>query len=66
MDRQHLINKIEQFSDASGLKPSTICQYAVLNGRFYDNLVSGRDYQIGTAQRLIDWIDSQGSQAGDT
>jgi len=64
MDRQELIYKIEAFSAASGLRPSTICQYALLNRRFYDNLVAGRDYQVGTAQRLVEWMDTHLADRG--
>jgi hypothetical protein len=58
MDRQDLIFKIEQYGRAANLKPSTICQYALLNRRFYANLCAGRDYQIGTAQRLVEWMEN--------
>jgi hypothetical protein len=64
MDRQELIRKIEAFSQASGLKPTTVCQYALQNRRFYDNIVAGRDYQVGTAQRLTEWMDRQSAERG--
>lgn len=56
MDRQDLISKIEGYSADSGLKPSTICQYALSNRRFYDNLLAGKDYQVGTGERLVAWM----------
>lgn len=56
MDKHTLMSAIEQHSARTGLKPSTICQYAVANRLFYENLVAGKDYQIGTATRLLEWI----------
>ena len=56
MDRQDLISKIEAYSAVSKLKPSTICQYALSNRRFYDNLRAGKDYQVGTGERLLGWM----------
>lgn len=56
MDKHTLMSAIEQHSVLTGLKPSTICQYAVANRLFYANLMAGKDYQIGTATRLLKWI----------
>lgn len=56
MERTHIIAAIEAEAARSGLKPTTICQYAVKNRNLYDNLVNGLDCQIGTARRLLDWI----------
>lgn len=56
MQRDRLIKAIETYAAISGLKPSTICQYAVQNRHLYDNLVSGGDYRASTAERVIAWI----------
>lgn len=56
MHRHQIIKAIETYSDLSGLKASTICQYAVRNRHLYDNLVSGGNYTALTAERLIQWI----------
>lgn len=56
MHRTRIIKAIETYSDVTGLKPSTICQYALRNRRFYDNLVTGGDYLSSSAERLMDWI----------
>lgn len=64
MDKHTLMSAIEQHSARTGLKPSTICQYAVANRLFYENLVAGKDYQIGTATRLLEWIKVHKTQSG--
>lgn len=56
MQRDRVIKAIETYSALSGLKASTICQYAVQNRHFYDNIVSGGDYKVSTAERMIQWI----------
>lgn len=58
MDRTTLIERIEAHAKATKLKASTICQYAIQNRNFYQNLLDGKDYQIGTATRLLDWLSS--------
>jgi hypothetical protein len=59
MDTHDLISAIESHSAKTGLKASTICQYAITNRLFYHNLVAGKDYRVGTAKRLLDWIASR-------
>ena len=56
MQRERLIKAIETYALLSGLKASTICQYAVQNRNFYDNIVSGGDYKISTAERIVQYI----------
>lgn len=56
MQRERLIKAIETYTLVSGLKASTICQYAVQNRNFYDNVVSGGDYKVSTAERMVQWI----------
>jgi hypothetical protein len=58
MDRTDIIRAIESEAAASGLKPTTICQYAIKNRHFYGNLVSGLDYRVGTAHRIMIWIEA--------
>lgn len=62
MHRTRIIKAIETYSDVSGLKPSTICQYALRNRRFYDNLVTGGDYLSRSADRLMEWIKANPAQ----
>lgn len=65
MQRDRLIKAIEAYASVAELKASTVCQYAVKNRNFYDNLVSGGDYKISTAERMIKWIkDNPASQRG--
>jgi len=56
MDRATLIQAMDDYCRRAGLKPSTVGQYALRNRRFYDNLVAGRDFQVGTAERLLAWM----------
>jgi hypothetical protein len=57
-DRATLIARIERFAAESGLKPSVVCHYAIRNQRFHDNLLDGRNYWHGTAERLLNWLSS--------
>ena len=55
MDRNQIIKCIDDYASASGLKPSTICQYAVKNRFAYDRLVSG-SLSMRTAEDIIEWM----------
>ena len=55
MTRQDVINHIERYAEATGLKPSTICQYAITNRKFYDRMVAGYFHEE-RAKRLVDWM----------
>lgn len=63
MQRTEIIKAVDAYAEASGLKQTTICQYAVQNRHFYDNLVGGKDYQVGTADRLIEWMRANPAEA---
>lgn len=64
MERTVIITAIEEAAALTGLKPTTICQYAVKNRNLYDNLVRGLDCQLGTAQRVMDWISAAKAARG--
>lgn len=55
MDRQQIIKSIDEYAEATGLKPSTICQYAVKNRHAYDRLVSG-SLALRTAEEILSWM----------
>lgn len=57
MDYAHLIARIDAHSAATGLKPSTICQYAASNPLLYERLISGGYCAPKTAQKVLEWID---------
>lgn len=61
MDRQQIIKSIDDYASASGLKPSTICQYAVKNRNAYDRLVSG-SLSLRTAEQILEWIAANPAQ----
>jgi hypothetical protein len=55
MDRAKIINLIDEYSALSGLKQTTICQYALANRKFYQRLKGGYFHET-QAQRLAEWI----------
>lgn len=55
MDRALIIKAIDDYAAASGLRQSTICQYAVRNRHAYDRLVSG-SLRMSTAEEILRWI----------
>lgn len=65
MDRNQIIKAIDDYAKATGLKQTTICQYAIRNRRFYKNLKDGLDYRVGTARRVLDWIDENQPEAAE-
>ncbi len=56
MNREQIIKAVDDYAERSGLKRSTICQYALQNRHFYNNLKSGKDFRFGTAERLLAWM----------
>jgi len=56
MTRLQTIKAIEKYSARSGLKPTTICQYAMQNRKFYERLHTGYFHEV-YAKRLLDWMD---------
>lgn len=56
MQHSDIIKAIEAHAAAYKLKPTTIGQLSVQNRNVYDRLVSGKDIQMGTAYRLLEWI----------
>ena len=53
-----LIDRIDRFAAATGLEPSTICQYAVRNSALYSRLKAGGECLPRTASRLLSWMDT--------
>lgn len=54
--RTEIIKAIEAYAAQSGLKPSTICQYAVRNRRLYYRLLARQEQDEALAQRLLHWM----------
>ena len=57
MESKHIIAAVDEYAAHSGLAPSTICQYAVKNGKLYRSLHSGAECLPRTAKRLMAWMD---------
>jgi len=57
MESRDILKAIDAYSEASGLQPSTICQYAVFNGRLYRHLLDGNECLPRTARRLFQWME---------
>jgi len=58
MNTSSIIQAIESHAARFNLKPSTIGQLAVRNRHIHANLTTGGDIQIGTAERLLAWIEA--------
>ena len=58
MERQHLIQRIREHAEASGLSPATITVRAVNNSRLYARLVAGGDCTTEIAAKVISYLDS--------
>lgn len=57
MNRADIIKSIEAYSEASGLAPTTICQYALRNRKVYDRLKSGGSCSVASVEALARWMD---------
>jgi len=56
--RSEIIAAIDAYGAETGLKPSTICQSAVQNGRLYDRLKRAEEHDAVVARRVLDWIEA--------
>lgn len=56
MNRADIIKAIEAYAEASGLKPSSICQLSVQNSRLYDRLLRSVEHDNEIGKRLTEWI----------
>lgn len=59
MDRISTIRAIDDYAKASGLMPTTICQYAIQNRKFYERMKGGYFHE-DRAKRVLSWISKQG------
>ena len=62
MERKALIKTIERYAQARGIMPSTLCQYAIQNRKFYERLLGGY-YHERQARRIKEWIADNPPQA---
>lgn len=57
MDPNNIIATIDAYSERTGMKPSTICQLALGNARFYDRAKKRIEKYEDEAERLRVFID---------
>jgi len=57
MNRDQIITAVDTYAAKSGLKQSTICQYALGNRLVYDRLVNGGGCSISSVERLLSWLE---------
>lgn len=63
MQRKDFIEAVEQYSKETGLKPSTICQYAIQNRKFFGRVCGGYFHE-DTAEKVLSFIEAH--RAGET
>lgn len=56
MDPNDIITEIDAFSAETGLKPTTICEKALSNSRFYDRLKRRIERSVDEASTLRGWM----------
>ncbi|PIE15155.1 MAG: hypothetical protein CSA68_07335 [Rhodobacterales bacterium] len=56
MTEQDLIQQVENYCEAAGLAPATLCRKAVGNSRLYKNLIDGKGCTIRVAAKLQEFI----------
>lgn len=62
MDSKSLMQSIEAFAKARGIKPATVTSRAVSNSRLYKRLENGGRVWPETAQRIMQWIAENAGQ----
>lgn len=63
MKQAQIIKAIDDYAKASGLKPSTICQYALKNRKVYDRLKNGGSCSFASVEALLAWMDENPPKA---
>lgn len=58
MERDQIIKAIDDYCAASGLKPTTVCVYALKSQHLYDRLRAGGECLPRTAKKLLAWIEA--------
>lgn len=56
MDPNIIISEIERYAQQTGLKPTTICQLALGNARYFDRLRSRIERFPEEAERIRQWM----------
>lgn len=56
MDPNIIITEIKQYAEATGLKPTTICQMALGNPRYFDRLSDRTERLADEAKRLREFM----------
>ena len=59
MTREKIIQRVDRYCEQHGLKPTTVCQYAVRNRSLYERIKRGKSFGFASAEALVKWIDEQ-------
>lgn len=57
--RAYLRRRAADHCQREGIPPSTLSRRALNNGKFFDNLDRGRDFTVGSFDRLIRYMDER-------
>jgi len=64
MTEHELIQQVDEYCEAAGLAPATLCRKAVGNSRLYKNLVEGKGCTLRVAAKLREFIADNPAPAG--
>lgn len=56
MTNEQIKNIFAVYCAHTGRRPSTVGNYAVNEGKFFDRIEEGRTCTISTAQKLLGWL----------
>lgn len=54
--RRNMLDACERYCEATGRKPSTVATLIMNDGKFFNRLRSGGDFQLGTYERVMKWF----------
>lgn len=56
MTNEQIKNLFAVFCGHTGLKPTTVGNYAVNDGKFFERIEAGKTCTIATAHKLLSWM----------
>lgn len=63
--REVLLQRASRFSDVTGASLSAIARCAVNDSAFFVRLAKGRNFTVGTYQRVMSWLDQRWPESDD-